>query len=399
MLPVSKTTKSILSLAAGISLAIGMSGCSEIIPGLNVHVGSGEQHAYKIAANDDGTGYKVAPASPTNYEIVTIGPDTIAAAATQPEEDEADPLPSILPSDVPPEYKIGPGDIIYITVWEHPELTSPFTGSLNDSSVPAIQGRLVAADGTVFYPYVGTFKVAGSTAGEFRDYLTAHLHTVLTDPQIDVRVVAFRSRRIEVTGEVARPGTITLDDTPKGVLQAIAASGGLTPTASRRRIILVRGGHTHVIDLSALISGSRPIANPQLEPGDVIHVPDQSGDQVFVLGAVNKQQPLVLQQDAMSLIQAISQAGGLDRGSAKESGVFVFRGHRAGSGFRTTVYTLDFSHPADILLAGEFKLQPHDVVYVQATKFYQYNTVINQLLPTVEVLYELNYLHQIIPNN
>jgi polysaccharide export outer membrane protein len=385
-------------LAVACALVLGAAACSNIIPGLNVRAGSGDQHEYKVSADDENGGYKVEKAAAASYEVVELNAETLLASSPSPTDDAVAALPSILPSDIPAEYQIGPGDIVYVTIWEHPELTSPFSASVNDPSVPALQGRLVAADGSMFYPYVGVFTVAGMTSGQLRSYLGAHLTKVLTSPQIDVRVVAFRSRRIEVTGEVGKPGTITLDDTPKGVLQAIAASGGLTATASRRRLILVRGGKAYNIDLSGLLSGDRLVNNPALQGGDVIHIPDQSGDQVFVLGAVGKQQQLLLQQDSMSLIQALSQAGGLDRGSAKQSGVLVFRGYRTDDGVHTTVYTMDLSRPSSMLVAGEFKLQPRDVVYVQATPFFQYNTVINQLLPTVEVLYELNSLHRFIGN-
>jgi polysaccharide export outer membrane protein len=371
-----------------------------LIPGLNLRPGSADDHAYKIVPKENGNGYEVTPVNNKGgnsaYDLIPINAETLAAIGQDDEADPADSLPGVLPSDVPPEYKIGPGDIIYVTVWDHPELTSPYTATVNDPSVTAIEGRLVASDGVVFYPYVGAFKAAGMTAAEVRDYLSSHLTNVLTSPQIDVRVVAFNADRVEVTGEVAKPGTIYLNNTPKGILEAIDSTGGLTLAASRRRLTLVRGGKSYRIDLGALLSGSRPIANPGLLPGDVVHVPDQSGDQVFVLGAVTKQQPVTIQQDSMSLIQALTEAGGLDALSAKQSGVFVFRARGEGDQVRTTVYALDLSHPESMLLAGAFKLLPRDVVYVQATDFSQYNAIVNQILPTVTTIYELNALHQFI---
>ncbi|MDI3258464.1 MAG: hypothetical protein QJR02_02075, partial [Sinobacteraceae bacterium] len=124
-------------------------------------------------------------------------------------------------------------------------------------------------------------------------------------------------------------------------------------------------------------------------PGDVLHIPDQSGDQVFVLGAVQKQAPVVIQQDSMTLIQALTNAGGLDSLRGSDSGVIVFRPHRGEDDkIAEDVYTLDLSHPTGVLLASQFQLRPHDVVYVQATAFSQYNAVIAQLLPTITGAYQ-----------
>jgi polysaccharide export outer membrane protein len=381
--------------AALLALCAALSGCSDLIPGLNVRMDSGSPPDCSGAAAQSATDCPGSHAA-FSYDVVELNPESLVAISQQKPADPTDALPGELPSDVAPEYRIGPGDIIYVTVWDHPELTTPYTSAINDPSVPAIEGRMVASDGTVFYPYIGAFKVANMTAAELRDDLIGQLDKVLTHPQIDVRVVSFKAHRVEVTGEVAKPGTIYLDNTPKGVLEALDLCGGLTPAGSRRRLILERAGTRYRIDLAALLSGDQPAVNPLLQPGDVIHVPDQSGDQVFVLGAVTKQQPLTIEQDSMSLIQALTQAGGLDALAGKQSGVFVFRSHNVDTHTRTQVYVLDLSHPQGMLLAGAFKLQPRDVVYVQATDFSQYNALINELLPTVTTIYELNAIHQFI---
>jgi polysaccharide export outer membrane protein len=381
---------SILAAAVG-ALGVLLSGCSELVPGLNVRT-SGTGHSYKIVQGEDGAGYQVESTNTGGrYRIVPITAEVLKEVYSSTDPDSTG-LPSLTPSTVPPEYRMGASDIVYVTVWDHPELTSPYATAVNDSSVQAVQGRLVAADGSMYYPYVGVFKAGGMTSGELRDFLTKKLARVIADPQVDVRVVAFRAGRIEVTGEVLRPGTITLDDTPKGVLQAIGISGGLTPAASRRRAVLVRDGKSYQIDLAGLLSGNGPVANPALQPGDVLHLPDQSGDEVFVLGAVNKQQPFPIEQDSMPLIRALTDAGGMDPVRASQSGVLVFRMHRGEQGTEATVYTLDMSHPDGMLLASQFPLRPRDVVYVQATALSQYNSVIQQLLPTVTTVFDVQEL-------
>lgn len=371
-----------------------VSGCSQILPGLNIKEGKVGGHEFAIVAKPEGQGYAVAPADvPLRYEVVPVDAKVVANLLHADTDDAAArALPAVQPSDIPPEYRVGPGDVLFVTVWEHPELTTPEAVQLQTA---AAQGRLIASNGTMYYPYIGDFKVAGETAAEIRDFLVEHLRRVIKDPQVDVRVIGFRSRRVQITGAVGSPGTYTLDDTPKGVLQLIDQAGGLSSAASRRRAILVRGGKRYTIDTAGLMSGAYPVPNPRLLPGDVVHIPDISAEQIYMLGAVNSVQPQPLPQSNLTLLQALTNAGGLDKSTASDSGVLVFRVQNPVDQTvpsSATVYALDMGSPRGLLLASQFPLQAHDVVYVKATAFAQYNTIIGQLLPTVTTVFELNQL-------
>lgn len=351
----------------GVVLALaGLSGCS-LVPGLHI-----DESASSLA-------YHLEEITPALIRDLRLSPGPASPAAS---------LPSLQPATAS-EYIVGPGDVLSVVVWDHPELTNP-TGEFRD---PVSSGRLVSSEGTIFYPYAGLLKVAGQTAREIRRDIASALARVTKDPQVDVRIVAFRAQRIQVTGEVRQPGLVTLDDTPKGLLEAINERGGLSPTASRRRALLLRGGASYTVDLGGLLSGDRPVSNPALLPNDVIHIPSQDADKVFVLGEVAKPAPVTIQQDSMTLTEALTQAGGLDKFAASDSGVLVFR--RAASTATDalpTVFRLDLSKPEGLLLAGEFELLPRDVVYVKATAFARYNLVINQLLPTISAVFQVDAL-------
>lgn len=328
-----------------------------------------------------------------SYEVVKLTPEVVeqqraVAANSLP---EGGGLIAANPASPPSEYRIGAGDVLQIVVWDHMELTNPF-GNVNRD--PTSSGQLVAADGTIFFPYAGVLHVAGKSMPQVRDELIEKLRPVVTKPQIDVRVAAYRSGRVQVTGEVKNPGLVTMDDTVKGVLEAINERGGLnTETASRRAALLIRGGKSYSVDLAGLLSGARPAVNPKLEPGDIVHVPDTSEDQVFILGEVSRQGPVVLSQQQTTLIEALTKTGGLDKTTANDSGVLVFRRPMA-AGQPAQIFAVDLGRPAGLLLAGEFTLAPRDVVYVKATKFSQYNLVINQLLPTITAVYQIDALTQ-----
>lgn len=325
--------------------------------------------------------------APEAYQLVHLTAEAVVQARAAPvPADAGEGLLAVTPGRPASEYVIGPGDVLTVIVWEHPELTNP-TGEFRD---PVSAGRLVGADGTLFYPYAGQVRVAGKTSAQVQVELAAALARVIKSPQVEVRVVGFRSQRIQVTGEVRQPGLVTLDDMPKGVLEAINERGGLSENASRREAVLVREGEVHRVRLAGLLSGARPGSNPQLRPGDLVHVPHASEDQVFVLGEVGKPAPVPIQNGFMTLTEALTASGGLDRLSANDSGVLVFR--RGASGKVPTVFRLDLSDPEGLLLAGEFELQPRDVVYVKATAFAQYNTVIHQLLPTISAIFQIDRL-------
>ena len=369
-------------------LCVLASGCT-IIPGLDVsEKDAKEGHKYHIEKSDSSGEYEVVnDDAALSMEVIKLTPEVIAAERKADHETGGNSLPTINPSVVPPEYHVGPGDVVAITVWEHPELSNP-AGLTQD---PSSLGRLVSADGSLFYPYVGVINAAGKTRAELRAEITRGLKGVIVDPQVDVRVTTFRALRVQVFGEVASPGVVNLDDTPKGIIEAVSERGGLTQGASRRRVVLFRKNQTYVIDFAKLLANASAEFNPVLMAGDVIQVPDQSRDQIFMLGEVAKQGPLPMMADRMSLMAAITNVGGLDQISADGSGVLVFRGPSA-SGRPPRVFTLSMGRPEGILLASEFDMQPRDVVYIKRTGFAKYNAVIAVLVPTINAIFQVLYI-------
>jgi polysaccharide biosynthesis/export protein len=278
------------------------------------------------------------------------------------------------------DYRVTAHDVLSVIVWDHPELTIP-AGEFRPAEAT---GHPVAADGTMFYPHVGTLPVAGKTLREVRELLTQRLSSVIEKPQLDVRVVGFRGQKVQVTGEVMAPGTLPITDVPLRVQDAISQAKGFSTEADLRVVTLNRRGATFTLDLQALYEQGDVSQNWLLQDGDIVNVADRSRNKVFVMGEVRKPSSRVMVKGRMTLAEAINDSEGFDMRTSNPGRVYVIRGNFD----RPTIFKLDAKSPDALLLAAQFQLQPHDVVFVSAHDLTRWNRIIDQIQPTVQLLWQ-----------
>ncbi len=281
------------------------------------------------------------------------------------------------------DYVVGPGDVLNITVWDHPELTIP-AGSERS---PSDAGNWVHNDGTIFYPYVGVIEVEGLKVTEIRDLITRRLSRYIEQPQVDVTVAAFRSQKVYVSGAVNQPGAYPVTNVPMRLLDAVNAAKGLSETADWRNVVLTRDGKEYRLSLKAVYEQGDRRYNVLLKKDDVVHVGRDDDNKVFMLGELNKPQALPMGRNGLSLAEALAESGGINELQANASGVFVMRRVMEGDERYIDVYQLNARNAAALILADEFTLAERDIVYVTAAPVARWNRVISQLMPTVQAVY------------
>jgi polysaccharide export outer membrane protein len=312
---------------------------------------------------------------------VTVVPITSTSVQQQLTIYKPEPIPEELLAYRPEDYRIGPGDSLIITVWEHAELNSPTTQDQKEASA-----RVVRNDGTVYYPYINSIHAGGQTVGQFRANLQKALSTYLTGAQVDVNVEGYTSKKVIISGAVKNPGPLPMNNTPLTLVDAISRAGGETADANLANLILRRNGHEYLIDIDTLNRRGSHLNEIYLKDGDQLHLGDNHANKIYVLGEVLKPQVMTYGTSTFNLMEALGNAGGINQETANAEAIYVIRGAQNISNQPATVFYLNAKKPTAYMLANQFDLQTSDVVFVGPANITRWNRFISQLLPSATVV-------------
>lgn len=138
---------------------------------------------------------------------------------------------------------LGPGDLVRVGVFGHPELSTPLYGDQ--------PGTRIDPEGQLSLPLAGAVPLAGLTVSAAREAVTASFARYVKEPRVDLSVVEWSARRFYLYGEVVAPGAYVIDR-PLDLLQALTYGKGFTAAAKREEVVLLRGRpgnlEVHVFD-------------------------------------------------------------------------------------------------------------------------------------------------------
>ncbi len=281
------------------------------------------------------------------------------------------------------QYKLGIGDVISVGVWDHPELTIP----AGTQRTAEFDGFRVQEDGTITFAYAPNVKAVGKTIPQIREELVTRLSRVIENPQVDVKVVGFKSQKAYVTGEIKKAGVYPITETPLTLIEALNQAGGLTTAADWRTVTYTHNGKTEIIKLDEFYTNGDISQNRLLQNGDIVHVNRNDAQKIFVLGDVKKAGAVTLDRYGLSLAEALTSSGGLNEGTADANGVFVLRKRDLEkTGVLADIYQLHAKSITALVLADQFELQPHDIVYVTSAPLARWNRVLSLLLPSLSTV-------------
>ena len=328
-------------LSLGLVL-LGLSGCA--IP----RVGPSEKAISEESA--DLAGFTLTPMTASlvaNYRVVKT--DESAGTAGVP---------------AAPAVALSSGDILRVRIAESKEggLFAPlFSGGT------AFDNVRVDYKGTISLPYAGRVKVAGLDPQRVEDRLRARLAGVAFEPQVYVEVISDRGSSVLVSGEVKAAGRFSMLEGPLTLIDAISKAGGATKAPHLVDVVIRHGKAVKRIPLSRVMNGE----NQQLRAGDEVTL--VSASKVFnALGATKKTGQIEFSTPNPSLMDALSQAEGLDPDRASNTGVFVFS-LREPKAWRDAdnrwqegpvIFKFDMSKPEMMFIAQAFGVRNDDTIYV-----------------------------------
>jgi len=238
-------------------------------------------------------------------------------------------------------YRLGANDVVRVSVYGHPDLSTI---------------TRVAENGGATFPIIGEVTLGGLTSREAELKLQTLLtqQKIVKSPQVTLIVEKYESQRVSVLGEVTRPGvyTITRGST---LMDLISEAGGLKDDAGEVAIVTRKNeapNQARVIDLVSHLEGNTTEPEPTVADGDRIYVPRM--EQFYIYGQVNKPGVYRLER-GMTVMQALSVASGLtDKGT--ERGIKIRR---------KTIDGTDKEFSGTVTQ----RIQANDVIYVNESLF------------------------------
>ncbi len=264
--------------------------------------------------------------------------------------------------DTQSDYKVGPMDVLSIKIYQEPEL------SLDEARV--------SARGTISLPLLTELKVKGLSPRQIEKLIKKRYREggILKHPQAAVHVKEFKGQKVLIFGAVNTPGRHSMEGNER-LAEMLAKAGGIKFDAdgdiAANKIRILRKvkeknkkphGILMELDLESMTRGDHPEYNLVMQDGDVIYVPE--APRFFVTGQVKSPGYYKIKDRAISVVEAITMAGGLTRLAA---------GNRTRLVRRMDGKEVTLKVPVEDILDGDKSqdviVRPNDVIVVPESYF------------------------------
>jgi len=273
------------------------------------------------------------------------------------------------------DYLLKPGDSFAIII-----------DGQNEKSRPVVK---VMPNGAISVAPIGYMQVAGLTIPAVTKLLSSKYKRFFRNCEIIIEPQVFKPDAFSISGSVKNPGVYPFVFGSFRLIDAVATAGGLATVTSGTRgdryeladlanAYIVRNGRVLPVDFIEAIAKGNPLHNIPLMNGDAIHIPSLDNGKITVLGEVGSPDCIPF-QPGLTLLQAIGYAGGLKETNSWD--VKVIRG-----GLKNpVVFTMDI---VDIQKGRrmDFALKPRDIVFVPRSGISEWNVIVRQILPSIQLL-------------
>jgi polysaccharide biosynthesis/export protein len=241
--------------------------------------------------------------------------------------------------------QLGVGDMVEMTVYDVPELTSK---------------TRISSNGDIYCALIGPTHVAGLTTEEAAQLIQKRLSAYLKDPYVTLFVAEYATQGASVLGEVSKPGVYPVMG-EQHLFDLISASGGLTEKAGHSISVTHRSDPDKptTLPISRNLSDD-PESNIRVFPGDTIVV--RKADIVYVVGDVGRPSGLLMDASGLTVLQAIALSGGTTR-TAKLNGTKIL--HKGPAGMIETPVQLKKILRAQ---SPDLSLQANDILIVPSSQ-------------------------------
>ena len=239
----------------------------------------------------------------------------------------------------PADYALGPGDVVKITVFQNPDLTTE---------------TRVSEAGTVTFPLVGQINAAGQSTAQLERAIAQKLRDggFVNRPQVNAVVLQFRALQVSVLGQVNKPGRYPLEQSKNRLTEVVALAGGVTPLAADVVTLVTTDNGKEkkiTVDLPELLRSGDLSRDAVIKNGDIIFV--DRYPVFYIYGEVQSAGAYRLEPN-MIVMQALALGGGLTL-RATERGIGVHRRMPNGKFMKLEAKLTDPVQAEDVVVVRE----------------------------------------------